>query len=68
MSFTWHNSNKLRNLDYDKIAIQNVSFLPMTFNGDILFQMTPMSNNSHSSSQMQGMDKKYNGYAWSKVT
>ncbi len=25
------------------------------------------SNNNHSSSQMQGMDRKYNGHTWSKV-
>jgi hypothetical protein len=39
----------------------------MTFNGDILFELPPLSPSNPSSTQMQGMDKKYDGHAWSKV-
>lgn len=67
MLITKHVSNKLCNLDYDKITIQNVSFSPMTFNKDILFEMSIFSPSNPSSSQMQNVDKKYDGRAWSKV-
>jgi hypothetical protein len=66
MSETRHASKKLRNLDYDKITILIVSFLPTTFNGDIIWKLPLLSPNNPSSTQMQGMDKKY-GHAWSKV-
>ncbi len=62
-----HAFNKLHNLDYNKIIILVVFFLPMTFNGDILFKMPPLSPNNLSSLQMQGMDRKYDGHIWSKA-
>jgi hypothetical protein len=43
MLVTRHVFNKFRNLDYDKITIKIVSFLPMTFNNDILFEMLLLS-------------------------
>jgi hypothetical protein len=43
MSLTQHTFNKFWNLDYDEIIIQNAFFLVMTFNGDILFKLPPMS-------------------------
>jgi hypothetical protein len=67
MLITIHASNELHNLDYDKITIQVVFFLPVTFYCDIIFKMPPMFPNILSSSRMQGMDKKYDGHAWSKV-
>ncbi len=67
MSITRHASNELHNLDYDNITILVVSFLPTTFNGDILLELLPLSPSNPSSTQMQGMDKKYDGHAWSKV-
>ncbi len=62
-----HMFNKLCNLDYDKIIILVISFLPTTFNGDILFELPPLSPSNPSSLHMQGMDRKYDGHAWSKV-
>jgi hypothetical protein len=41
--------------------------LPTTFNGDILLELLPLPPSNPSSTQMQGMDKKYDGHAWSKV-
>jgi hypothetical protein len=67
MLVTRHAFNEFCNLDYDKIIIEIVSFLPMTFNDDILFEMHLLSLSNLSLSQMQGMDKKYDGHAWSKV-
>ncbi len=49
MSVTKHASNKLRNLNYDKIIILIVSFLPTTFNDDILFKFPPLSPSNPSS-------------------
>ncbi len=62
-----HASNELHNLDYNNITIQAVSFLPMTFYDDILFRMPPLFPINLSSLHMQGMDKKYDDHAWSKV-
>jgi len=64
---TKHVFNELCNLDYDKIVIQIISFLPTTFNKNILFELPPLSPNDPSSSHMQGMDRKCDGHAWSKV-
>jgi hypothetical protein len=52
MLITKNASIELWNLDYDKITIQAIFFLPMTFNGDILFEMPPWSPNNPSSLQM----------------
>ncbi len=60
-------SNELWTLDYEKIFLQKVQFLLIAFNGDILFELPPIHSNVHNPSQMQGMDKKYNGHAWWKL-
>jgi hypothetical protein len=36
-----HSSNEL-SLDYNKIKVQYVSFLPITFNNDIIFELSPI--------------------------
>jgi hypothetical protein len=58
-----HSSNKLRSLDYNKIKVQYVSSLPITFNDDIIFELSPIRLPTSHSRQMQGMDHKYNGHA-----
>ncbi len=50
MSISRHAYNELCNLDYEKIAIQIISFLPTTFNGEILFTMPLLSPSNPSSS------------------
>ncbi len=60
-------SNELKTLDYDNIFLRKVQFLPIIFDGDILFKLPPIHSNAYSFSQMQGMDRKYNGHAWSKL-
>jgi hypothetical protein len=62
-----HTSNKLQNLDYDKIPFQKVQFLSITFNGDVLFKLPLFFPTLHMPLQMQGMDRKYNGHTWCKV-
>jgi hypothetical protein len=62
-----HTSNKLQNLDYDKIPFQKVQFLSITFNGDVLFKLPLFFPTLHMPLQMQGMDRTYNGHVWNKV-
>lgn len=42
-------------------------FVPIKFNGDILFEVPPLRNSKGHVSQMQGMDRKYDGHVWCKV-
>ncbi len=49
-------------MDYNKIKSQNVSFLPITFNDDIIFELLPICFPTSHSRQMQGMDRKYDGH------
>ncbi len=62
-----YSSNKLRSLDCKKIKVQYVFSLPITFNDDIIFELSPIRLPSNHSGQMQGMDHKYNGHAQCKV-
>ncbi len=39
----------------------------ITFDGDVLFELSPMFLTAHNPSQMQGMDKKYDGHVWCKL-
>ncbi len=57
-------SNELWTLDYDNILLQKVQFLLITFDGDILFELSPIHSNVHNPSRM---DKKYNGHAWCRL-
>jgi hypothetical protein len=47
-----HLINELCTLDYDKITILAISFLPTTFNSDILFKLPSLSPSNPSSAQM----------------
>jgi hypothetical protein len=51
-----------------KSFFQKVQFLLIAFDGDLLFEFLPSYSNLHNPSQMQGIDKKYDGHAWSMVT
>jgi hypothetical protein len=67
MSIAPHLLNKLKSLDYNKIKIQYVSPLPITFNNKIIFEMPPICLPTGHYGQMQSMDHKYDGHAWCKV-
>ncbi len=67
MSIAPHLLNKLKSLDYNKIKIQFVSPLPITFNDKIIFEMPPICLPTGHYGQMQSMDHKYDGHAWCKV-
>ncbi len=67
MFVTPHSSNELRSLDYNKIKVQNDSSIPITFNGNIIFELLPIRRPIGHFGQMQGMDHKYNGHVWCKM-
>jgi hypothetical protein len=49
------------------MRIEPMDFLPIKFNGDILFELPLICKPMGLSKQMQGMDRKYNGHTWCKV-
>jgi hypothetical protein len=61
------NFDKLRTLDYDKILLQKVQFLPITFDGDLLFEFMLIFSTVQNPSQMQGTNRKYDDHAWCKL-
>jgi hypothetical protein len=58
--------NIFKTLDFDTLDIQRVKFLPPTFNGDVIFELPPVDT-SGSFQMMHGMDKRYDGHAWTKT-
>jgi hypothetical protein len=66
MSITPHLSNEVMSLDYNKIKVQNVSSFPITFNTNIIFELSPMHLPIGHYGQMQGMDRKYDGHLGAK--
>jgi hypothetical protein len=60
-------SNESWTLDYDKVPLQKVQFLSIVFYGDVLFELLPILLTTHNPSQLQGIDRKYDGHAWSKL-
>jgi hypothetical protein len=62
-----HTFDKLQNLDYNKIPLQKIHFLLIAFDGDVFFELPLVFLIVHRPSQMQGMDRKYDGHVWCKV-
>ena len=61
--------NALFRVDYDSIPAYAVQTLPPKFNGDVIFELPPVSV-SHmctSAKGMSGMDKRHDGHVWSKT-
>jgi hypothetical protein len=54
-----HLSNEGISLDNNKIKIQYVSSLSITFNDNIIFELPPIHLLTCHYGQMQGMDHKY---------
>jgi hypothetical protein len=50
-------------LDYDKIPFEKHPILAIAFDGDVLFEISPLFLNVHNPSQMQGIDRKYDDHA-----
>ena len=58
--------NVLKNMDYASVPHRTVDFLPSIYDGDIIFELPPFAIGASSSKakNLQGMDKKYDGYCW----
>jgi hypothetical protein len=67
MSQIQHTFNKLRFLDYVTMKIEGINFLPIKFDGDMLFELPPIYKPMGVSKQMQGMDRKYENHVCCKV-
>ena len=61
--------NALSRLDYDSIPAYAMQTLPPKFNGDVIFELPPISTSLMSTyaKGMSGMDKRHNGHVWSKT-
>ena len=61
--------NVLKNLDYDRLRIVHAKFLPLCFDGDVMFVLPPISNSAvHTKTRsMDGMDKCYDIHVWTKT-
>jgi hypothetical protein len=53
---------KLHSLGYNRFSIQNVPFVSIKFNGDVLLKLPHVENLKSHSSEMQRMDKNYDGH------
>jgi hypothetical protein len=49
------------------MKVQNVSSFPITFNNNIIFELSPIHLPIGHFGQIQGMDHKYKGHLWCKV-
>ena len=59
----------LTNIDFDNIVIQDVKYLPSSFNGDVIFILPPVKTgipNAYGTA-MDGMDKIYDRHAWCRT-
>ena len=62
--------NVLKKLDYDSLRIVHAEFLPLRFDGDVMYYVLLLVSNSalHSKAKsMDGMDKSYDGHVWTKT-
>jgi hypothetical protein len=69
LSFTKGSRNALTKVDYDSVQQLKVDYLPLVFNGDVVFEF-PSVCSSFASSQaglMVGMDKRHDGHVWTRT-
>ena len=60
--------NKLKNVDLASFSHQKVNYLPMRYNGDIVFELPPLPNvKGGGAAMLEGMDKRRDGYAWTET-
>jgi hypothetical protein len=61
--------NALKGLDYDTVRFLRVDFLPLVFNGDVVFELPPIGSSVGNSQAklIVGMDKRHDGHPWTKT-
>jgi hypothetical protein len=64
LHFTKDSRNALKKVDYDNVQHLKVDYLPLVFNGDVIFEFPSVRSLSASSQAglMVGMDKRHNGH------
>jgi len=57
-----YSQKKLSSIDLTAVKHHCVQFLPLVFNGDVIFELPPYKSSSSSSTtwNLEGMDKRYN--------
>ena len=55
--------------DFDDIVIEDVKYLPSSFNGDVTFILPPVKNGIPDvyGKAMDGIDNIYDGHAWCRT-
>lgn len=57
--------NEVTSIDFDKITYQKVQYLPLSFNGNVLFELPPSCISTSSFKNiMDSMDKQFNDHTW----
>jgi hypothetical protein len=60
--------NELATVDYDKISYYKVQYLPLLYNGDVIFELLPsLVSASSFKNGMDGTDKRFDGHTWCRT-
>ena len=61
--------NELSTMDLSTMKHEQVPFLPLVFDGDVIFELPPCGPSSSASGakNLKGMDKRYDGHLWCKL-
>ena len=61
--------NELSTMDLSTMKHETVPFLPLVFDGDVIFELPPCGPSSSASGakNLEGMDKCYDGHPWCKL-
>lgn len=64
------NKSILKKVDYDKMKIKEVNYLPLRFDGTRIFVLSPVKASSYysKSKSIVDMDKRYDEHVWTKLT
>ena len=61
--------NELSTMDLSRMKYETVSFLPLVFDGDVIFELPPCGpcSSALGVKNLEGMDKGYDGHPWCKL-
>ena len=61
--------NELSTMDLSTMKHKTVPFLPLVFDGDVIFELPPCGPSSSASGakNLEGMEKRYDGHPWCKL-
>jgi hypothetical protein len=62
--------NALKKVDYENVKHLKVDYLPLVFNGDVIFEFPSIRSSSISfqAGLMVGMDKRQDGHVWTRTS